>query len=67
MEMTHPDILKMERFGLLDADKPEIIGECAVCGLELDDDHEYLTQNNGEALFCSTECALEYNDIEIRS
>ncbi|MEE1013450.1 MAG: hypothetical protein U0L92_03950 [Clostridia bacterium] len=61
--MTHPDILKMERFGTLNPDvTPRKIGECHYCGESLYDDMPELTESK-DGLFCDMACCHEYYEI----
>ena len=61
--MTHPDILKMERFGGLNPNTvPRIIGECQYCGTELYDDMPELVKS-ADGLFCEMDCCHEYYGI----
>lgn len=63
MNMTHPDILKMERYGFIGkARKPQYLGECKNCGSVLTDEYECHTSKDG--LFCSRECIDKYYEIE---
>lgn len=61
--MTHPDILKMERFGNLNPNAmPRKTGTCLYCGEALYDDMPELTQSM-DGLFCDLSCCHEYYEI----
>lgn len=61
--MTHPDILKMERFGNLNPDAmPRKVGECLYCGEALYDDMPELTEST-DGMFCDLACCHEYYAI----
>lgn len=62
--MTHPDIIKMERFGTLDPRSiPKLAGFCAECGTELWDNSPELVKSV-DGLFCDIECCHEYYQIK---
>lgn len=64
MNMTHPDILKTERFGYGYMDKEEKpIGRCAGCGEDVYESYEHYTLQ-GDIFFCSEECLFEKLNIE---
>ncbi len=61
--MTHPDILKLERFGELEpAAEPRQIGECGYCGSPIYDHMTELAQS-ADSLFCDMDCCHEYYEI----
>ncbi len=64
MNMTHPDILKMERDGYLgDAGiEAKFIGECAECGEAIYVDYDHYVDEDGQK-FCGVECALRYHGV----
>ncbi len=63
--MTHPDILKMERFGELEtAAEPKRIGECNYCGAILYDSMTEMTES-ADGLFCDVDCCHSYYEIRI--
>ena len=67
MDMTHPDILKMERFGTLEPEEEEekIVGKCACCGEDVFDDCVHVRECiPGDKFFCSKECVYEYFNLE---
>ncbi|MBQ2614805.1 MAG: hypothetical protein IJB80_05715 [Clostridia bacterium] len=62
--MTHPDILKMERFGSLNPnDLPRKVGVCLCCGEALYDDMPDLTEST-DGLFCDMACCHEHYGID---
>lgn len=64
--MTHPDILKMERYGALEAvEEPRRIGECLFCGASL---YDQMTDwvESAEGLFCDLDCCHSYYEIRMR-
>lgn len=62
--MTHPDIVKMEKFGCLDPETPlRRIGNCLCCGEELYDDGLALVEST-DGIFCSLACCHEYYEIQ---
>lgn len=64
MNMTHPDILKAERFGSLNANELiHILGECECCGTPVTDECESYRDRDGRA-FCSMDCVNTYYGIE---
>ncbi len=61
--MTHPDILKMERFGELEPTaQPRRIGECSYCGTLLYD-HMGEVLESTDGLFCDMDCCHSYYEI----
>lgn len=61
--MTHPDILKMERFGEAEpTPEPRRIGECGYCGAPLYDHMAELAES-ADGLFCDLECCHSYYEI----
>lgn len=61
--MTHPDILKMERFGELEsAPQPRRIGECSYCG-NLLYDHMGEIMESTDGMFCDIDCCHSYYEI----
>lgn len=61
MNMTHPDILKMERDGFLGSD-PECIFRCRQCGMEIVDG-DICYEDADDNRFCCKECAMENHEI----
>lgn len=59
--MTHPDILQMERFGELPLYEPEPvkIGTCEHCGEDITDEYIYITDRDGNK-FCCDDCFMEF-------
>lgn len=57
MDMTHPDILKMERDGFL-GPAPKVVGRCRGCGADIAEG-SYCQVSPDGYMFCSSECALE--------
>ena len=45
------------------APEPKVRGNCKQCGEELREDYEYYTDKE-KNIFCSDDCAKEYNGIE---
>ncbi len=61
--MTHPDILKMERWGELSpTPEPRRIGECSYCGGLLYDQMENLVAA-ADGMFCDMDCCHSYYEI----
>ncbi|MBQ4145193.1 MAG: hypothetical protein IJD36_01075 [Clostridia bacterium] len=61
--MTHPDILKMERFGELNPSrKPRRIGECFYCGAPLFDNMTGIVRSV-DGIFCDCDCCHENYEI----
>lgn len=62
VNMTHPDILKIERWGYkYHPPKIKLVGECEQCKQNITDDYEYYESRDG--LFCSDDCLQKYYDI----
>ncbi len=64
MDMTHPDILKMERDGYLGrpAREPKFIGECAECGEAIYFGYDHYIDEEGRK-YCDADCALKWYRI----
>lgn len=63
--MTHPDIIKTERFGSLYPNyKPETVGSCLFCGEDVYDDMPDSVKSR-DGVFCDTECCRRYYDIRV--
>lgn len=61
--MTHPDILKMERFGNLNPNiAPRKTGVCLCCDAVLYDDMPEAIQSR-DGNFCDPDCCREYYEI----
>lgn len=59
MNMTHPDILKMERDGCIYAyDEEEY---CAECGARITDEEYWEDLEN---VYCTRECADKYHGLK---
>lgn len=62
--MTHPDILKMERFGELDPMDSSIpMGKCVYCGEYLYHNQTELTESI-DGFFCDLDCCHKYYEIQ---
>lgn len=58
--MTHPDILKMEKFGSLNpSESTETLGLCAECGAIVTSDFPCFENRDGD-IFCDIECVKNY-------
>lgn len=64
MNMTHPDILKMNRCGYL-YEPPEIrnLGECDNCGEDLTTDYAIFEDRYWNK-FCCRDCAIQFHGIK---
>lgn len=63
--MTHPDILKVERWGCVyPLPEPKIVGQCEQCKGNITNDFEYYESKDG--LFCCDDCIKEYYDITLK-
>ena len=65
MDMTHPEIVKTERFGSRYANtwnSSPIIGNCVVCGHLITTEHEYY--EDFDNIYCSRECADKYHGLK---
>lgn len=61
--MTHPDILKMERFGeLYPTESARQVGFCLYCGQILFEDSPELTFSQ-DGSFCDMDCCHGYYEI----
>ena len=47
------------------AQEPKVRGQCVHCYIELREDYEYYTDNDGNE-FCSDDCAKEYHGIKCK-
>lgn len=66
VEMTPPDILKVERWGYIHPPpNPQIVGQCEQCKNDITDEYEYYETKDG--LFCSDECLKKYYEIVLKS
>ncbi len=61
--MTHPDILKMEKFGEMYLPEVHMLGRCAACGQAITDEYTYCKNKDG-FVFCDLECAKIFYGIE---
>lgn len=62
MNMTHPDILMVEKYGYVTPPvKAKVIGRCTQCNEEITDEYEYYESKDG--LFCCDDCLYAYYEI----
>ena len=62
-EMTHPDIVRMERLGRLNPEAPvQWIDTCQYCGAELYDDGLAMVEST-DGRFCDMDCCHGYYEI----
>ena len=66
MNMTHPDILAMERFGELHpGNDEERVGYCEECGRPIYDDQGDYWRCRAEGIFfCSEDCLCSHFGLE---
>ena len=66
MDMTHPDILRVERTGYpcVIPNDNSVIGWCKNCGKKIYDDYsgDALVTDSGD-MFCNNECCFEFYGI----
>lgn len=61
--MTHPDIIRMERFGTpYPMELSEKTGECIYCKADVYDDNTEAVRSC-DGLFCDEDCCREYYEI----
>lgn len=66
VEMTHPDILAIERWGYkYPPPQPKVVGICKNCKRDITDDYEYYESKDG--LFCNSDCLETYYDIVLKT